>query len=485
MTTTMTTTTDQRSAKSVLYLGCPASERSDTEKLLGAASVSVVWADSVTSALNELQRKNLPVLLDLTRGAAALQVAREIRAHSASTLMFAVVDPRRPDLTTEAVLAGMADVFARPLGGRRVANAIHRELSYGSRRAGPASEGRGANGQHIDSKDPLADDLYGHSPAMRDVLALIARAATMRAGVTIRGEEGTGRQAAARAIHAAQTGGARRFVSINCAAYDSEQLDALLFGQTANHGQGGETHGTGDVLQSRGLERIAKTSRLHEARNGTLYLQNVAEASARVQARLARVLRDREAIIGGDGQGAVSFDVRPMAGVDHGFDTAVQEGRIRDDLARRLSVIQIEMPPLRNRREDIPALANSFLRAICGASGVPPKTLSRPALALIAALPWRGNAIELRALLESVVNGLQGGKNIGLEDVLAHVRLDGGSAVLDHGGTLKQARARFEREYIAAVLEQHHGRISGAARALGIQRTNLYRKMRSLRVGRK
>ena len=116
--------------KSVLYLGCPASERADTEKLLAAANVAVVWADNVAFALATLQRRDMPVLLDLSRGAAVMQIARDIRSQRADTLMFAVVDTRRPDLTTEAVLAGMADVFARPLGGRRVANAIDRELKY-------------------------------------------------------------------------------------------------------------------------------------------------------------------------------------------------------------------------------------------------------------------------------------------------------------------------------------------------------------------
>jgi two-component system nitrogen regulation response regulator NtrX len=237
------------------------------------------------------------------------------------------------------------------------------------------------------------------------------------------------------------------------------------------------------VEGSRGLERVSRQGRLYAALGGTLYLQNIAEAPTRVQARLARVLRDREAILVEKGE-SISLDVRPMAGVDPAFDSAVQEGRVRDDLFRRLSVIRIDMPPLRNRREDIPALANYFLRDICASLRVPPKTLSRPALSLIAALPWRGNAVELRTLLEAVVTGLQGGRGIGLEDVLPHVRLDGGSVVFSRGGTLKQARARFEREFIASTLEQHHGRISDAAKALGIQRTNLYRKMRSLRVNR-
>jgi len=449
----------------ILYLGCPASERHETEQVLSAASVSVVWADTVVSALSELQRCEMPVLVDLSRGAAALQLARELRTQRASTLMFAVVDPRRPDLTTEAVLAGMADVFARPLGGRRVANAIDRERRYELHQPeGP--DGGCANG----------DDLYSHSPAMRDVMALVARASTMRAGVLIRGEQGTGRKVVARAIHAPQNGGATgAFVAVDCAAVDSSDLDVLVFGVPPRSSQSDQG--------SHGLERVSRRGRLHEAAGGTLYMQNVADAPARVQARLARVLRDREAVLAENDE-PIALDVRPVASVDPTFDNAVQEGRVRDDLFRRLSVIRIDVPPLRQRREDIPALANYFLRDVCAALRVPPKTLSRSALSLVSALPWRGNGVELRTFIESVVTGLQGGRGIGLEDVLAHVRLDGGSVVFSNGGTLRQARARFERDYIAAVLEQHHGRISDAAKALGIQRTNLYRKMRSLRVTR-
>src|SRR4051812_48563476 len=142
--------------KSVLYLGCPTAERAETEKLLATESLSIVWADSVAYALSELQRRDMPVLLDLSRGAAALQVVRELRNERAATLMFAVVDPRRPDLTTEAVLAGIADVFARPLGAKRVANAIDREIGYES----------GKNGS---PGDMFADALYAHSQPMREV----------------------------------------------------------------------------------------------------------------------------------------------------------------------------------------------------------------------------------------------------------------------------------------------------------------------------
>jgi two-component system nitrogen regulation response regulator NtrX len=443
---------------SIIYLGCPAGERDDAERLLRDGHVSVVWADNVAYALDELGRRDIPVLVDLSRGAAALQLAQEIRAHRASTLMFAVVDERRPDLTTEAVLAGVADVFARPVGGRRVTGAIERELNYES-----------CDGSRS------GDELYSHSPAMRPVIALIDEAAAKRAGVLIRGEDGTGRQVAARAIHVRQNASAAAFVTVNCAAYDTEELDAALFGANARS----ESYGDPG---SRGLARVSREGRLHDAVGGTIYVQNVADAATKVQARLARVLRDREALLVETGE-PIAFDIRPMAGVDPGFDRAVQEGRVRDDLFRRLSVIRIDMPPLRERREDIPSLANYYLREICAQLRVPPKTVSRAALSLISALPWPGNAVELRTLLEAVVNGLQGGRGIGLEDLLAHVRLDGGSVGVSGGGTLKQARARFEREYISTILEQHHGRISDAAKALGIQRTNLYRKMRSLRVG--
>jgi two-component system nitrogen regulation response regulator GlnG len=444
--------------KPILYIGCPLPERAAAEKTLATAGLSIVWADSGGQALNELQRADMPVLIDLSRGAAALQLARELRAQRPGVLLFAVVDDKRADLTAEAVLTGVADVFARPPAARRVVNALEREKNYESRQPARTVEIAG-------------DALYAHSPSMRDVLALISRAAGLKAGVTIRGEEGAGRQVVARAIHAAQRESAA-FVSVDCAVHEPDEFDTVLFGHTPRSRHAESVSGP---------VRVSRNSRLHEALGGTLYLQNLPDAPTRVQSRLARLLRDGEATLSETGA-TLRFDVRMMAGVDATVDAAVQDGRIRADLFKRLSAIEIDMPPLRSRREDIPALANYFLREICGSRRLPPKALSRPALTLIAALPWHGNAIELHAMLESIVAGLSGGKGIGLEDVLAHTRLDVGAAVSAGGGTLRQARARFESDYIARVLAQHHGRISDAAKALGIRRTNLYRKMRLLQV---
>ena len=218
-----------------------------------------------------------------------------------------------------------------------------------------------------------------------------------------------------------------------------------------------------------GMERVSRKSLLYAARGGTLYFQHVADTSTRVQSRLARVLRDREAVLADTGE-TITLDVRPMASADPGIDASVQEGRVRDDLFRRLAVLRIDMPSLRHRREDIPALTNYFVREICAARRVAPKTLSRAALVAHRRAPWRGNAIELRrcsrARLPAPPREALGKRGAtGIEDILAHVRLDGGSAVFAKGGTLRQARTRFEREYITAVLEQNHGRITDAAKS--------------------
>jgi DNA-binding NtrC family response regulator len=310
--------------------------------------------------------------------------------------------------------------------------------------------------------------LFTKSAAMRDVAAFVERAGAARAGVIILGEDGTGRSVVAHAIHDRQTQRPGPFVTVDCGAFEAADLEAALFGGTP-----------GDMQD---LERVARGSLVDRANGGTLYLQNVSEASARVQAKLARILRDCEARSVESGS-RVPIDVRPMAGVEPDVEESVRDGRIRDDLFRRIAAMRVDVPALRNRRDDIPELANYFVQEICTRMHTSAKVLTEAAHILIGALPWRGNATELRRLLESVMRAMNGQRHIGVEDILAQLRLEA-PVVSPNGGTLRQARARFEREYITAVLDQHRGRVPDAARTLGIQRTNLYRKMRSLHVGR-
>jgi DNA-binding NtrC family response regulator len=305
---------------------------------------------------------------------------------------------------------------------------------------------------------------------MHEAAAAMARAASGRSGVLVRGENGTGRALAAQAIHAAgEATRAGRFIAVDCAALEG-RLEQELFGTTTRSEEEG--------LPARGFERITSGSLLHAAIGGTLFLENVHEASTRVQRRLVRALRDREIVVN-DGS-SLPFDVRCMAGADDSFSTAVSDGRVEETLSRRLSSVRVDLPSLRNRREDIPALANRFLRDACVSQQLPVKMLSRSALALLTALPWRGNVAELRALMANLAG--RASRGVGVEDVLSLVRLDSGSTAMSQSGTLRQARAQFEHEYIATILRQHRGRITQAAKTLGIQRTNLYRKMRTLKV---
>jgi two-component system response regulator HydG len=446
---------------SVLYLGCPTSERADAEKLLSAGQVSVVWADDLDYALDALQRRDMPVLLDLSRGAAALQLAHDLRTQRASTLMFAVVDERRPDLTTEAVLAGMADVFARPLGGRRVASAIEREQRYESR------DGHGANGHG-------GDDLYSQSPAMRDVMAAIADAATRRAGVLIRGEEGTGRQLAARAIHARQHFSPSTFVTINCAAFETEELDAALFGAAAR------SQGYGDAAGSRGLARVSREGRLHEAIGGTIYLQNVADAATRVQARLARVLRDREVLLVETGE-PIAFAIRPMAGADPSFDRAVQEGRVRDDLFRRLAVTRVDMPPLRERREDITLLVEHFVRRFAERTGKQIDGVDEKALLELTRYEWPGNVRELENTIErAVVLSVAPVLNSSTVWLMSATATPATAAVPSL--KLHQNLEWAERETMRRALEQARGVKKDAAELMGISQRALSHYLAKYRI---
>jgi two-component system nitrogen regulation response regulator NtrX len=213
-----------------------------------------------------------------------------------------------------------------------------------------------------------------------------------------------------------------------------------------------------------------------------LFLRSAQDIPGRVQNRLARVLRDGEVWLD-DGLASrlVAVEARVIASVD---SSHTGEGELLlPELKKRLAIHRIDLLPLRHRREDLPGLVRLLVADICGVRKMPAKAVSSQAISLLCALPWRGNFTELRALLQALVANLPG-RMIRVADVLTHVRLDGGDVSFSTNGTLKEARERFERDYVAAVIRQHHGRMAQAARVLGMQRTNLYRKVRHLAVPR-
>jgi DNA-binding NtrC family response regulator len=306
-----------------------------------------------------------------------------------------------------------------------------------------------------------AVELLGSSPAIAQIRDGIARIAASDRGVLLTAERGVDVESIARELHA-QGRAARPFVGVDCG---TDAVDRQLFG-------------TLDGFTPADLEPVCSDSAIAAARGGTLFLQDIGELPAAVQARLVRVARDGEVRI--DGQ-IVATEVRLVASASPEVDADVRDHRLRGDLYRRISAARIDLPSLNARRGDIPAIATRLLDVRSGPDGEPRRTFTDAALALLAALTWPNNLAELRDVVERVASETSDSA-IRIEHLLPVLRLDRTSAAFKPSGDLREARLRFEREYIAAVLEHHGWRMAAAAQALGIHRPNLYRKARQLGI---
>jgi len=441
----------------ILFAGPDAAQ--DLEALLlgmGYLPVPLNGADAVSSVREPVAL----CLLDLRQNGEALRTARAVRSRHPRAVLIGVADPERPTTSADALRAGVFDVLPRPASARDLEALIANAQELSSQAPQPTQ-----------TAEPSRYGIAGTSPAMSMVLDIVQRAAAGRCGILICGERGSGREMVARAVHSHDPNPQAPFVKVDCSNPSPEDIELQLFGVLSKRTAAPE---------GRVLERISDRCSLREAQGGILFLENALELPARAQARLVRVLRDREVAVAGHADPQM-LDFRPIASVDGSVESALDEGRIRPDLFERLSLVRIDVPALRQRREDIPVLAMYFLKELCRSHQIPLKTLTRPAITLLSALPWRGNAPELRSLLERLVLLVPQGL-IRIEDVLAHTQLEGTLSPSGFDATLRHARARFERDYIAAVLQHQHGRIAEAAKVLGIQRTNLYRKMRRLNL---
>ena len=310
-----------------------------------------------------------------------------------------------------------------------------------------------------------AVELIGRSPAIVRVQELIRRGASLDGGALLTAEAGAGVEAVARELHHGGRASAAPYVVVNCDAGDPASVDRLLFGRPPP-----------DAPTD--LESVATDSCIAAARGGTLYLHNVTELRASAQAQLARIARDGEVRIDG---APVATALRFVASAQPGIDADVHAHRFRGDLYRRLSAVRIDLPPLRDRPDDVPALAVRLLEDTCAAEGRPARAFTQAALALLGALTWPGNLAELRTAIERVVaDGVD--DVIQIEDILPVLQLHRARVPFVPTGNLREARQRFERDYIASVLQHHDWRMAPAAQALGIQRPNLYRKARQLGI---
>ena len=311
--------------------------------------------------------------------------------------------------------------------------------------------------------------MVGESYAIRQLREQVAMAAPTNGRVLIYGENGTGKELVARTVHSLSRRRGGPFVEVNCAAIPEELIESELFG----HVKGAFT---GAVSDRRG--------KFEAADGGTIFLDEIGDMSLKTQAKVLRVLQEQvvEAV---GGRSGVKVDVRVLAATNKDLPAEIRAGRFRDDLFFRLNVIPIFVPPLRDRREDIPLLAEYFMAEFAREYGRRVKTLDPSATGALQAYAWPGNVRELRNVIERLIimvprDTIGGHDLLFLDGVIFEDPAPVSAAGPSDPATLHEARQEFERGYIRRVLAGQQGNISRTADVLGVERSNLYRKMRSL-----
>ena len=311
--------------------------------------------------------------------------------------------------------------------------------------------------------------MVGDSRVMVRLREQIALAAPTNGRVLIHGENGTGKELVARSVHALSRRSAGPFVEVNCAAIPEELIESELFG----HVRGAFT---GAVSDRRGKFEVAD--------GGTIFLDEVGDMSLKTQAKVLRVLEE-QVVESVGGRMGVEVDVRVVAATNKSLPEEIQAGRFRDDLFYRLNVVPIFVPPLRDRRDDIDRLTEHFLAHYASEYGYRAKTVEPEARAMLRSYRWPGNVRELRNLIERIVIMVPGpivtARDLGLLEATP-VRPDTPPVQAQRPVRLQDARDRFERDYIVQALTEHRGNITRTAEALGMERSNLHRKMRSFGI---
>ncbi len=370
------------------------------------------------------------------------------------------------DIAVEAMKRGAYDFVTKPLNLDKVEMLIARAL--GARKL--EQENRTLR-QQVDERYGL-ENIIGDSAALREVLDTIRQVAPSSANVLIEGESGTGKELAAHAIHNLSRRNKAKFVAVNCAALSPQLLESELFG----HEKGAFTGAH---------ER--RIGRFEQANGGTIFLDEVAEIDPSTQVKLLRVMSEERAFERVGGNQTLRADVRIIAATNKNLETLVREGKFRDDLFFRLNVVRITMPPLRERKEDIPLLIRGFLRHFCKANEKPLVDLTADAMDALLTYNWPGNVRELRTAIEHGVVMATGPK-ITVRDLPMALR-QAANAVLPRGISAAKAFGEksspldireTEKKLIMQALAATNGNVTAAAKKLGISRRTLHRKINEM-----
>ena len=405
------------------------------------------------------------LLLDLKLpGMSGLEALERLQGEVPGETRLPVVVISGHGTVSDAVKAtrlGAFDFLEKPLDRERVVITLRNALR------------QGAMAQEVDRlREQVAGrfEMIGSSGVMQDLFNQIAKVAPTRGRVLITGESGTGKELIARAIHENSPLCEEAFVKVNCAAISPELIESELFG----HEKGAFT---GAVGRKRGLFEVAD--------GGTLFLDEIGDMSLTAQAKVLRVLQMGELTRVG-GEKVIKVDVRGIAATNKDLAKEVERGNFREDLYFRLNVIPIYSPPLREHREDIPEMVSHFVAQFCRENGFRPKAVASEVMDRLLVYDWPGNVRELKNIIERVV--IMSDAEIRAEDLPPFLSLStrqGFDLSRYRDRTLRQFKEQMERDFISMRLEDHGWNISRSAGALGIERTNLHKKIKAFGLQRK
>lgn len=395
-------------------------------------------------------------------GMDGIEALRRIRALDPTATVVMISGHATIQTAVEATQLGAYDILEKPLDTDRILVLLRNTLQHLS-----LQEENAQLRASIESRY----EIVGRSFAIRTLMGQIEKVAPTPARVLITGENGTGKELVARAIHRLSPRVQKPFVEVNCAAIPSELIESELFG----HMKGSFTGAVQD-----------RAGKFEQADKGTLFLDEVGDMSPSAQAKVLRVLQDGEVTrIGGAKR--IQVDVRILAATNKELQEEIAAGRFREDLFYRLNVVPLHVPPLRERREDIPLLAQHFVDQLARRDGAPPRALDPGAVEALAQMEWPGNVRELRNTIERLLI-LAPGQRITAADVgrLGGTRPSDGASLgsLLDIETFEAFKDAAERAYLLHKLRAFEWNVSETARALDMPRSNLYKKIERYRLER-
>jgi two-component system response regulator PilR (NtrC family) len=426
-------------------------------KVLREEGMTVTGVADGLAAIEAIRARPYDVaILDIQMpGANGLKVLAEIMKIRPATRVIMVTAYGTVEMAVEAIKLGAGEYVMKPVMFDDILIKIRQQLQY-RRLTRENLELR----QQLDGKVGL-ERIIGDAPVMQQVFETIRKVARTRSNVLITGQSGTGKELVARAIHSLGTTASHRFVAVNCSAISEGLLESELFG----HKRGSFTSATED---KKGLFEIAH--------GGTLFLDEIGYMPTSCQVKLLRAVEDRRILPVGATE-AVDVDLRMIAATNKDLNTEIKAGRFREDLYYRINVVGIHLPPLSERREDIPTLIRHFIGKFNSEMGKHCVGVTDQAMDLLMHYEWKGNIRELQNVIERAIIFAEGDRITG-----ADVGLMGAVRIEEKHESLSHAMKGYEREHILRVLNTHNGSKAEAARALGIGLSSLYRKIDELNI---